>query len=183
MLAHSRGGSSDWRFVDINALVEESINLAYHGARATDPTFEIMFERDLDENIQTVEIVPQDISRVLLNLISNSFHATQERKHQDSNYQPMVKVITRDEGDHAIIKIYDNGIGIPKRIRDKIFTPFFTTKPVGEGTGLGLSLSYDIVVHEHHGSLNVASSEGEYTEFTISLPRQARHADSSVREQ
>ncbi len=175
MLAHSREGPGERREAGINALVNESLNLAYHGARAQDPDFNTSLERDFDENAGMLECMPQDLSRVMLNLFSNGFYATQKRKTESQHpaYQPNLKVSTRDLGDAVEIRVRDNGTGIPAGVAGKIFTPFFTTKPTGEGTGLGLSLSYDIVVHQHNGAFDVDSREGEYTEFVISLPRRA----------
>ena len=175
MLLHSREGPGDRRPADINALVEESLTLAYHGARAQDPSFNITLDRDLDADAGTVDVVSQDVSRVFLNLFGNGFHATQTRlrENDDPTYRPTLKASTRGLGDVVEIRVRDNGTGIPARVVDQIFTPFFTTKPAGEGTGLGLSLSYDIVVHEHGGRFDVETGEGEYTEFIVSLPRHA----------
>jgi PAS domain S-box-containing protein len=172
MLSHSRGGPGERREADINALVEESLNLAYHGARAQDQTFNITLDRDYDDGIGTLEVIPQDLSRVFLNLFNNGFYATRMRRQQvkDPGYQPILRVSTRDLGEAAEIRIRDNGTGMPADVVDKIFTPFFTTKPAGEGTGLGLSLSYDIVAHQHNGTFDVDTREGEYTAFTITLP-------------
>jgi signal transduction histidine kinase len=175
MLSHSREGPGERRAADINALVEESLNLAYHGARAQDQGFNITLERDFDENAGSLEVVPQDLSRVLLNLFANGFYATQKRKRENAKpgYRPTLRASTRRH-DHAVeIRVRDNGAGIPRDVVDKIFTPFFTTKPTGEGTGLGLSLSYDIIAHQHGGTFDVHTREGEYTEFVISLPREA----------
>jgi signal transduction histidine kinase len=157
---------------DINDLVEESLNLAYHGARAQDQSFNITLERAFDPSAGAAEVIPQDLSRVLLNLFSNGFYATQKRKrdNDDPAFQPTLNVATRRVDGAVEIRVRDNGTGIPKDVVDKIFTPFFTTKPAGEGTGLGLSLSYDIVVHQHNGTFDVETREGEYTEFIVSLP-------------
>ncbi|MBK8176542.1 MAG: PAS-domain containing protein [Rhodospirillales bacterium] len=172
MLAHSREGPAERRPADINALVEESLNLAYHGARAQDRSFNITLQRDLDPAAGTVEIIPQDISRALLNLFSNGFYATQERHRTcaDPTYEPTLAVATRRTNDAIEIRVRDNGTGIPAHAVEKVFTPFFTTKPPGEGTGLGLSLSYDIVVHAHNGTFDVDSRPDEYTQFTVRLP-------------
>jgi signal transduction histidine kinase/HAMP domain-containing protein len=172
MLAHSREGAGERRLADINDLVEESLNLAYHGARAQDQGFNISLERTFDPSAGAAEVVPQDLSRVLLNLFSNGFYATQKRKrdNDDPAFQPTLNVATRRVDGAVEIRVRDNGTGIPKDVVDKIFTPFFTTKPAGEGTGLGLSLSYDIVVHQHNGTFDVDTREGEYTEFIVSLP-------------
>src|SRR5262245_20377528 len=172
MLAHSRGGSGDWQSTDINALVEEALNLAYHGARAQDQSFNITMERDLDRQLAPIEVVPQDVTRVFLNLISNGFYAAIERKREPNGaFRPVLKVTTRDLGEAVEIRVRDNGTGIPPEIRDQLFQPFFTTKPTGEGTGLGLSISWDIVTQQHGGTIEVDSREGEFTEFTIRLPR------------
>lgn len=172
MLAHSREGPGERRPAELNALVEESLNLAYHGARATDPTFNVTLDRDFDPDAGTVRIVPPDISRVLLNLFTNGFHATQERlrREGDTGYRPTVHVSTRRIDGFVEIRVRDNGTGIPPAAVSKIFTPFFTTKPAGEGTGLGLSLSYDIVVHQHGGRLDVDTRQNDYTEFVVQLP-------------
>jgi PAS domain S-box-containing protein len=169
MLQHSRGGSSDWQATDLNALVEEALNLAYHGARAQDQSFNITLERDLDGNLAPIEVVPQDLMRVFLNLIGNGFYATGKRKLEPS-FKPILKVATRDLGETVEVRIRDNGVGISPEIKDKLFQPFFTTKPTGEGTGLGLSISYDIVTQQHGGTITVDSMPGAFTEFTVRLP-------------
>jgi two-component system NtrC family sensor kinase len=176
MLEHSRGSSGERRSVDLNGLIEEALNLAYHGARAQDQNFNITLERDFAEAMPPIELVPQDITRVCLNLFSNSFYAATKRQREggDTNFKPTLKVSTRDLGDAVEIAVRDNGIGIPAEIRDKLFQPFFTTKPTGEGTGLGLSISYDIVTQQHGGTIEVDSRVGEFTEFTIRLPRAYR---------
>jgi GAF domain-containing protein/nitrogen-specific signal transduction histidine kinase len=173
MLAHSRGGSGDRREADINALVEESLNLAYHGARAQDQNFNITLERDYDKTVAPIELVPQDITRVFLNLCGNGFYAANKRRRDGgaADYRPVLKVVTRDLGDAVEVRIRDNGAGIPPEIKDRLFQPFFTTKPTGEGTGLGLSISYDIVTQQHGGTIAVDSRVGDFTEFTIRLPR------------
>jgi signal transduction histidine kinase len=172
MLAHSRGGSTDWQSVDLNALVEESLNLAYHGARAQDQNFNITLERAYGKDIAPVELVPQDIMRVFLNLLGNGFYAANKRQRQASGaFKPVLTVTTRDLGEAVEVRVRDNGIGIPTEIKDKMFQPFFTTKPTGEGTGLGLSISYDIVTQQHGGTIKVASQVGAFTEFTVRLPR------------
>jgi two-component system, NtrC family, sensor kinase len=175
MLAHSRGGSGDWQSTDINALVEEALNLAYHGARAQDQSFNITMERHLDRQLAPIEVVPQDITRVLLNLISNGFYAA-VKQSRDANgaFRPMLKVTTCDLGEAVEVRVRDNGTGIPPEYRDRLFQPFFTTKPTGEGTGLGLSISYDIVTQQHGGTIEVDTAFGEFTEFTIRLPRADR---------
>ena len=175
MLLHSRQESGEHRPVDINALVAESLNLAYHGARAAKQGFNITLEQSLDPAAGKVDVFPQEITRVLLNLISNGFYAATKRK-ADANsgdYEPTLTAMTKDLGDSVEIRIRDNGTGIPPEVRDKLFNPFFTTKPAGEGTGLGLSLSYDIIVKQHGGSIEVDTQPGEFTEFKIILPRSA----------
>ena len=171
MLEHSRGGSGERREVDLNGLVEEALNLAYHGARAQDQDFNITLERDFDHALAPVELVPQDMTRVLLNLFGNGFYAATKRRRAEQNFRPALKVATHDRGEAVEIRIRDNGTGIPPEIRDKLFQPFFTTKPTGEGTGLGLSISWDIVTQQHGGTIEVASEVGAYTEFTVRLPR------------
>jgi GAF domain-containing protein len=175
MLLHSREGSGEHRPVDINALVEESLNLAYHGARAEKQGFNITLKRSFDPDAGQVDLYPQEITRVFLNLISNGFYAATKRKAQtsDEDYEPTLTAVTRDLGERVEITIRDNGTGIPPEAKDKIFNPFFTTKPAGEGTGLGLSLSHDIVIKQHAGSIEVDSKPGEFTEFKIILPRAA----------
>jgi two-component system NtrC family sensor kinase len=176
MLEHSRGSSGERRCVDLNGLIEEALNLAYHGARAQDQTFNITLERDFADGITPIELVPQEITRVCLNLIGNGFYAATKRQQEagDSKFKPTLKVSSRDLGDAVEIRIRDNGTGIPAEIRDKLFQPFFTTKPTGEGTGLGLSISYDIVTQQHGGTIAVDSRVGEYTEFMVRLPRAYR---------
>jgi signal transduction histidine kinase len=175
MLEHSRGATGERRSVDLNALVEEALNLAYHGARAQDQSFNITLERDYARNLAPIELVPQDITRVCLNLFGNGFYAATKRQKEgdDSRFKPILKVMTRDLGDEVEIRARDNGVGIPPEIRDKLFQPFFTTKPTGEGTGLGLSISYDIVTQQHGGTIEVESQVGEFTEFTVRLPRRS----------
>jgi signal transduction histidine kinase len=173
MLEHSRGVSGERRAVDLNQLIEEALNLAYHGARAQDASFNITLEGDFADKIAPIELTPQDITRVCLNLFSNGFYATTKRQREggDREFKPTLKVSTRDFGDAVEIRIRDNGTGIPAEIKDKLFQPFFTTKPTGEGTGLGLSISYDIVTQQHGGTITVDSQVGEFTEFTVRLPR------------
>jgi signal transduction histidine kinase len=173
MLEHSRGSSGERRSVDLNGLIEEALNLAYHGGRAQDASFNITLVRDFAEAIAPIEVVPQDITRVCLNLFSNSFYAATKRQKQggDPKFKPTLKVSTRDLGDAVEINIRDNGVGIPAEIKDKLFQPFFTTKPTGEGTGLGLSISYDIVTQQHGGTITADSQIGEFTQFTVRLPR------------
>jgi signal transduction histidine kinase len=173
MLEHSRGSSGERRIVDLNALIDEALNLAYHGARAQDQSFNITLERDFAEGIAPIELAPQDMTRVFLNLFSNGFYAAtrRARNSSDAGFMPTLKVTTRDAGEAVEISVRDNGIGISADIKDKLFQPFFTTKPTGEGTGLGLSITYDIVTQQHGGSITVDSKVGEYSEFTIRLPR------------
>ena len=173
MLAHSRGGSGDRQSVNVNDLVEEALNLAYHGARAQDPNFNITLMRDYGKDIAPIELAPQDLTRVLLNLIGNGFYAANKRRREtnDGGFKPSLAVATRDLGEAVEIRIRDNGGGIPPEVRDKLFQPFFTTKPAGEGTGLGLSISYDIVTHGHGGAITVESDVGAFTEFVVRLPR------------
>jgi signal transduction histidine kinase len=173
MLAHSRAGAGDRQSVDLNALVDESLNLAYHGARALDQNFNITIERAYGENIPPIALVPQDMTRVFLNLFGNAFYAANKRQREmkSASFRPTLAVTTRDLGDGAEVRVRDNGGGIPPEIRDKLFQPFFTTKPTGEGTGLGLSISYEIVTKQHRGTIEVASAAGEFTEFVVRLPR------------
>ena len=172
MLEHSRGGSGERREVDLNALLEEALNLAYHGARAQDQSFNITMEREFDNALAPLEVVPQDMTRVFLNLIGNGFYAAAKRNREATDgYRPVLRVLTRDLGNEIEIRVRDNGTGIAPEIRDKLFQPFVTTKPTGEGTGLGLSISYEIVSQQHGGSIVVDSELGAYTEFTVRLPR------------
>ena len=173
MLLHSRQGSGEHRPVDINALVEESLNLAYHGARAEKQGFNITLEKSFDPAAGEVDLFPQEITRALLNLISNGFYAATKRKAETNggDYEPTLAAATKNLGDSVEIRIRDNGTGIPPEVKDKLFNPFFTTKPAGEGTGLGLSISHDIIVKQHGGSIEVDTQPGEFTEFRIVLPR------------
>jgi two-component system, NtrC family, sensor kinase len=181
MLEHSRGVSGERRAVDLNALVEEALNLAYHGARAQDSSFNITLERDYAGDLRHVELAPQEMTRVLLNLIGNGFYATGKRAHDNgADYRPTLSVATRDTENGVEIRVRDNGTGIPADIRDKLFQPFFTTKPTGEGTGLGLSISFDIVTQQHGGTIEVMSEAGAYTEFTVRLPRNRHPAGASA---
>ena len=175
MLLHSRQGSGEHRPIDINALVEESLNLAYHGARAEKQGFNITLERSFDPTAGEADVFPQEITRVLLNLISNGFYAATKRKAETNggNYEPTLAAATKNLGDSVEIRIRDNGTGIPPEVKENMFNPFFTTKPVGEGTGLGLSLSHDIIVKQHAGSIEVDTQPGVFTEFRIVLPRGA----------
>jgi PAS domain S-box-containing protein len=171
MLEHSRGASTERRAVDFNALVEEALNLAYHGARAQDQSFNVALERAYADDLAPIELNPQDITRVLLNLIGNGFHAARQRAVATQGHEPTLGVTTRALGGAVEIRVRDNGTGIPTDIRDRIFEPFFTTKPTGEGTGLGLSITYDIVTKQHGGTIEVDSAPGAFTEFTVTLPR------------
>jgi len=174
MLLHSREGSGERRLVDLNAIVEDSLNLAYHGARAEKREFNIRLERSFDPAAGMIDLFPQEITRVLLNLISNGVYAAMKRKAEmRDGYEPTLFAATEDLGDRVEIRIRDNGGGIPPGVKEKIFNPFFTTKPPGEGTGLGLSLSYDIIVKQHSGSIEVDTRPGEFTEFRVILPRKA----------
>jgi GAF domain-containing protein/anti-sigma regulatory factor (Ser/Thr protein kinase) len=174
MLLHSREGSGERRSQDLNALVSESLNLAYHGARAERSDFNITLEQDLDPDAGAVEVFPQDITRALLNLFSNGFYAAISRKKEadGATFEPVLCAATRNAGNAVEIRIRDNGTGIPAEIREKIFNPFFTTKPTGEGTGLGLSMTHDIIVKQHGGRIDLATEAGAFTEFTITLPRE-----------
>jgi two-component system, NtrC family, sensor kinase len=173
MLLHSREGSGEHRPVNINALVEEGLHLAYHGARAEKRGFNIKLEKSFDPDAGEADVFPQDITRVLLNLISNGFYAATKRraKTNGDDYEPTLAAATKNRGDCVEITIRDNGMGIPADVKEKMFNPFFTTKPAGEGTGLGLSISHDIVVKQHGGSIEVDTQPGEFTEIKIVLPR------------
>ncbi|MGU3417763.1 sensor histidine kinase [Methylobacterium sp. D54C] len=182
MLLHSRTGSGEHRPVEVNALVEESLNLAYHGARAAKPGFNVTLVRDYDPAAGLADLYPQEITRVLLNLMSNGFYATEKRAADgEPGYAPTLSVATRDRGDGVEIRVRDNGTGIPDSVKAKMFDPFFTTKPAGEGTGLGLSLSHDILVKQHGGTVDVATEPGAFTEFIITLPRQSVTPDAPPR--
>jgi signal transduction histidine kinase len=172
MLLHARQDGGARRAVDLNSMIEESLNLAYHGARAERSDFNINVERCLDQTIGKVEVYPQDLTRVLLNLFSNGFYAACARAGEPG-FEPCLKVSTKAVGDRVEIRVRDNGNGVPEALREKLFTPFFTTKPAGEGTGLGLSLSYEIIVKQHDGSLSFDSQTGQFTEFLIALPYNA----------
>ncbi len=175
MLLHSREGSGEHRPVDINLVLEESLNLAYHGARAERQGFNITLERSFDPAAGEVDLFPQEITRVFLNLISNGFYAATKRKNQiaDGTHEPTLAAATKNLGDRVEIRIRDNGTGIPPEVKERMFNPFFTTKPAGEGTGLGLSISHDIIVKQHAGTIEVDTRPGEFTEFRIVLPRTA----------
>ena len=164
MLLHSRSGSGEHRPVDINTLVEEGLNLGYHGARAENPGFEIMLERDFDPAAGIADVYPQEVTRALLNFISNGFYAVRQRAREAGvSFEPRLTVVTRSFGREVEIRIVDNGVGITSDIRKNIFNPFFTTKPSGEGTGLGLSMSHDIIVKQHGGRIDVETEPGVLT--------------------
>jgi signal transduction histidine kinase len=173
MLLHSREGSGEHRSADINAIVEDSLNLAYHGARAERSDFAITLRHDLDPHAGAAELYPQEITRALLNLISNGFYAATRRKVESGKegFEPVLSASTRNLGTTVEIRIRDNGTGIPAEAKEKIFVPFFTTKPTGEGTGLGLSMTHDIIVKQHGGQIAVETEPGAFTEFIITLPR------------
>ena len=179
MLLHSRSGPSEHRLIDLNSVVEEALNLAYQGARAEVPGFNITIEKRLDPAAGMVEMFPQEFTRVMLNLFSNGFYATRTRadETEDRTFEPTLLLATHNLGDQVEIRVRDNGSGISEGVRSKIFEPFFTTKPAGKGTGLGLSLSYDIVVKQHRGTLTMDSRLGEFTEFIITLPRAMAMSD------
>jgi signal transduction histidine kinase len=173
MLAHSRGGSRERQAVNLNALVEEALNLAYHGARAQDESFNITLERDFDPSLGLIEVVPQELTRVFLNLFGNGFYAANKRRQEvgDATFSPTLKVMTCKSDGKVKIRVRDNGVGIPSYLLSRLFEPFFTTKPTGEGTGLGLSISYEIVTRQHGGTIEVESKPGDFTEFTITIPK------------
>jgi two-component system, NtrC family, sensor kinase len=171
MLQHSRKSTGQKELTDINALTDEYLRLSYHGLRAKDKSFMADFKTNLDPNLPKIMIIPQDFGRVLLNCINNGFYAVQQKNMQNlDGYKPLVNITTFVKEDEIIIKIRDNGTGMPETVKAKIFQPFFTTKPTGQGTGLGLSLAYDIVTKGHGGTMEVESAEGEWTEFVIKLP-------------
>lgn len=171
MLQHSRSSSGQKELTDINALCDEYLRLAYHGLRAKDKSFNAKFETDFDSSAGKINVMPQELGRVILNLINNAFYAVNERKAKgEDEYEPTVSVSTKKIGDKVELRVKDNGTGIPQKVVEKIFQPFFTTKPTGQGTGLGLSLSYDIVTKGHGGELKVETKEGDGTTFIILLP-------------
>jgi signal transduction histidine kinase len=173
MLEHSRGVSGERREVDLNGLIDEALNLAYHGARAQDASFNITLEREFAPNLAPIDLAPQEMTRVFLNLFGNGFYTAARRQRDGGrpDFQPTLSVTTRDLGEAVEVRVRDNGAGIAPEIRDKLFQPFVTTKPTGEGTGLGLSIAYDIVTQQHGGTIAVDSTPGEFTEFMIRLPR------------
>jgi two-component system NtrC family sensor kinase len=171
MLAHSRTSTGERQPTDLNTLTQEYLQLAYHGARAKDKTFDARLTTDFAPGLPAVPVVPQDISRVLLNVLSNAFYAVHQRQRTAGpSYQPEVQVRTQRGASQVSISIRDNGSGVPEALKQKIFNPFFTTKPTGEGTGLGLSLSYDIITKGHGGTFTLASEESQFTEVTLTLP-------------
>lgn len=171
MLQHSRSSSGVKEPTDINALADEYLRLSYHGLRAKDKTFNATLKTDFDENIGKINVVPQDLGRVILNLLTNAFYAVNDKKKSNiDGFEPVVSISTKKSGNKVEIKVSDNGNGIPKNVLGKIFQPFFTTKPTGEGTGLGLSMSYDIITISHNGELKVETTEGVGTVFSIHLP-------------
>jgi signal transduction histidine kinase len=172
MLQHSRGKTGERQLTDINSMLDEDLNLVYHGMRAQDGTFNIKIEREYDKQISKINVIPQDISRVFLNILTNGCYESHRKKIESkSDEQARIKLKTSETNSYVEIRIRDNGNGIPEKIRGNLFTPFFTTKPTGKGTGLGLSISYDIVVAEHQGELLFETEEGQYTEFIIRLPK------------
>jgi signal transduction histidine kinase len=181
MLLHSREGGGEHRPSDINALIDESLNLAYHGARAERPDFNVTLERDFDPAAGEIDLFPQEITRVILNMVSNGFHAVTKRRKEggETGFEPTLRASTKNLGDTVEIRIRDNGTGIPSDVKDRMFNPFFTTKPAGEGTGLGLSMSHDIIVKQHGGTIDVDTEQGHFTEFRILLPRTSNFADKS----
>jgi len=157
---------------DLNALIAEAVNLAYHGMRAQDQTFNIGLESSYDQALPHISVVPQDLSRVILNIVNNGCYAAHQRDlKKEPGFRPILRTSTKNIGDEVEIRIRDNGTGVPKEVLPKIFNPFFTTKPTGSGTGLGLSLSYQIVVDQHKGTMRVETQEGEFTEFILALPK------------
>ena len=180
MLLHSREGSGEHRPADINSLLDESLNLAYHGARAEKGEFNITLQRDFDVDAGTIELFPQEITRAFLNLIANGVYAATKRKTEDKepDFEPTIRVTTKTLGTTVEIRIRDNGTGIPAEVREKMFNPFFTTKPAGEGTGLGLSMTHDIIVKQHGGRIDVETKPGQFTEFIIVLPRKSNLSGS-----
>ena len=173
MLQHPRGGSGERQPADINAILEEAINLTYHGMRAQDRSFNIKIIKSLDGSMDKVQVIPQEISRAFLNIVSNGcYEAYRKKLSKGSSFSPELSVTTQKTGNQLEITIRDNGNGIPEQVREKLFTPFFTTKPAGQGTGLGLSITWDIIVHQHNGRISFESEEGEnsFTKFIIILP-------------
>ncbi len=175
MMQHARGSSGQRELADINQLLDEAVNLVYHGMRANDASFNIAIKKNYDEAAGKLEVVPQDLSRVFLNMVNNACYAAfQRQKTIEKDFSPVISVSTKNFEDQIEIRIRDNGNGIPREIRDKIFNPFFTTKPTGQGTGLGLSISHDIIVQQHLGKIEVETEEGQFTEFVVRLPKNRR---------
>ena len=172
MLEHSRNTSGKKESTDINVLADEYLRLSYHGLRAKNKSFNADFKADLDESLPPIDVIPQDLGRVLLNLINNAFYAVTSlaEEGKDENYKPLVTVGTKNMKDQVLITVKDNGAGISDDIKEKIFQPFFTTKPTGKGTGLGLSLAYDIITQGHGGAIELNTKPGEGTEFSIYIP-------------
>ena len=176
MLQHSRTSSREKEPTDLNVLADEYLRLAYHGLRAKDKSFNATLETHFDDSIGKVDVMAQDMGRVILNLITNAFYVVQKKKEeQPEGYEPTVTVATQKEGNKVQIRVKDNGNGIPDAIKEKIFQPFFTTKPTGQGTGLGLSMSYDIITKGHGGELTVETKEGQGTTFLISIPFETKN--------
>jgi signal transduction histidine kinase len=179
MLLHSREGSREHRPADINSLLDESLNLTYHGARAEKGEFNITLQRDFDADAGTIELFPQEITRAFLNLIANGVYAATKRKTEEKEpgFEPTLRASTKNLGTTVEIRFRDNGTGIPAEVQEKMFNPFFTTKPAGEGTGLGLSMTHDIIVKQHGGRIDVATEPGQFTELIIVLPRKSNLSD------
>jgi len=172
MLMHSRGQKGERAATKLNALIDEQAQLAYLSMRSNKPDLSVVFKKEYDDTIGEIMMIPQDLSRVFINLINNALYAAEKRKaSMPDDWMPLITMITKNLGDKVEVRIRDNGTGMPEAVREKVFNPFFTTKPTGEGTGLGLSISYDIVVQQHHGSIKVESTENEFTEFIIELPK------------
>ena len=171
MMEHARGDKGLPQIIDINQLLEDNINLAYHGYKALNPSFNLDIQKKLDASIPQTEVIPQDLNRVFLNIFNNACYAVNQKLKEEKGFVPELNISTKKEKDQIEIRIRDNGNGIPVKIKDQIFNPFFTTKPTGEGnTGLGLSISYDIIVQGHGGNIELDSQVGAYTEFIIHLP-------------
>jgi signal transduction histidine kinase len=172
MLLHSRGTSGEMMPTNLNNLLDQYVSLVYHGLRAQDKEFNITIIKDYDDSIEKINIIPQDMSRVFLNIVNNACYAANEKKQKSGNdFIPVLKVSTKNLDDKVEIRIRDNGDGIPIEARDKLFNPFFTTKPTGEGTGLGLSISYDIIVKQHNGEIRFETKEKEFSEFIITISK------------
>jgi len=171
MLEHSRKSNGQKELTDINALADEYLRLSYHGSRTKEKLFNVNIQTNFDVSIGKINVLSQDIGRVLLNLFNNSFYSLSEKKRKNGeDFNPTILVSTKKSGNKIEIRVKDNGVGIPQKIKDKIYQPFFTTKPTGQGTGLGLSLSYDIITKEHGGTLHLETKDGDFAEFIIQLP-------------